>query len=122
MLMRLGRWVLMRMHPDEKTLRTVSELTPALRELVARMARSAAKDAVQDIMEDQGLIYKAGALGSVILVDQARDTLVRSEWDDQEYAQTSSRHRENARDISDAKATISNVYRTLGSEPPEDLV
>ncbi len=47
----------MRMHPDEKTLRTVSELTPALRELVARMARSAAKDAVQEVMDDQNLIY-----------------------------------------------------------------
>lgn len=46
LLMRLGRWVIQRMHPDEKTLRKVSELTPALRELVARMARSAAKDAI----------------------------------------------------------------------------
>lgn len=112
----------MKMHPDEKTLRTVSELTPALRELVARMARSAAKDAVQVIMEDQGLIYRAGALGSVSLVDQARDTLIRSEWDDQEYAQTPARHRENARDIAQAKETIRNVYQTLGSEPPEGVL
>lgn len=119
--MRLGPWVIMRMHPDEKTLRTVSQLTPALRELVARMARAEAKDAIQEIMEDQGLVYRTRALESVSLVDQARDTLVRSEWDDQEYAQTSERHRENARDIADAKNTIANVYQQLGGEPPESV-
>lgn len=112
----------MRMHPDEKTLRSVHELTPALRELVARMARSVAKDAVQDVMQDQGLIYKATAVGPVSLVDQARDTLVRSEWADQEYAQTSAQHRENQRDIAQAKETIRTVYRALDSEPPEDVL
>jgi hypothetical protein len=56
--MKLGRWVIMRMHPAEKELRKVQQLTPALRELVARMARAAAKDAVQDVMEAQGLAWR----------------------------------------------------------------
>lgn len=57
-LMRLGPWVIMKMHPDEKTLRKIGQLTPELRELIARMARSVAKDAVQDVMEAQNLVFR----------------------------------------------------------------
>jgi hypothetical protein len=55
--MRIGRWIITREHPDEKALRKWGELTPELRELVARAARSIAKDAVQDVMDEQGLVY-----------------------------------------------------------------
>lgn len=54
--MRLGPWVLMRMHPAERELHKVHQLTPALRELVAKMARSLAKDAIDEIMEAHDLI------------------------------------------------------------------
>jgi len=49
----------MREHPHEKQLRKVHQLTPALRELVARMARAEAKDAVQDVMQAQGLPWRS---------------------------------------------------------------
>lgn len=55
----------MRMHPDEKTLRTVSQLTPELSELVARMARSCAKDAMQDLFESYNLPFDPAQPGVV---------------------------------------------------------
>jgi hypothetical protein len=80
LLMRLGRWVIMKMHPDEKSLHTVSELTPALRELVARMARSAAKDAVQDVMERKGMVFTGDRYISrgeaVAALDTVRDAYI----------------------------------------------
>jgi hypothetical protein len=56
--MKLGPWVIMKMHPAERELRKVHQLTPALRELVARMARAEAKDAVQEVMEAQNLVWR----------------------------------------------------------------
>lgn len=55
--MRLGRWVLMREHPSEKQLRKWRQLTPELRELIAKGVRSIAKDAVQEVMESQNLPF-----------------------------------------------------------------
>lgn len=54
--MKLGPWVIMKEHPSETELRKVHQLTPALRELVAKMARSLAKDAIEEIMERHDLI------------------------------------------------------------------
>ena len=50
----------MREHPREKALRRWGLLSPELRELIARAARSIAKDAVQDVMDEQGLTYDPG--------------------------------------------------------------
>lgn len=58
--MRLGRWIITREHPRERALRKWGQLSPELRELIARAARSVAKDAVQDIMDEQGLLYDPG--------------------------------------------------------------
>jgi hypothetical protein len=44
------------MHPAERELRKVHQLTPALRELVAKMARSIAKDFFQDMLERHDLV------------------------------------------------------------------
>lgn len=52
--MRLGRLSIQRIHPSERALQKWGQLTPELRELVARAARSIAKDAVQDVVEAQG--------------------------------------------------------------------
>lgn len=75
--MRIGPWVIMREHPSEKALRKWAQLTPELREVVARATRSIAKDAVQDVMEAQGLAYHAdpdlsdrsGHISDLIAVD-----------------------------------------------------
>lgn len=48
---------LRRRHPSERALRKWGQLTPELRELIARVVRSVAKDAVQDILEAQGFPY-----------------------------------------------------------------
>lgn len=54
--MKLGPWVIMKEHPSETELRKVHQLTPALRELIAKMARSLAKDTIQDMLETHDLV------------------------------------------------------------------
>jgi len=70
----------MKMHPAESQLRKVSQLTPALRELVARMARSEARDALQGQMEGLGVAFSPGAHVSraqaIAAMDTVRDNIM----------------------------------------------
>jgi hypothetical protein len=57
--MRIGRWIISREHPSERALRKWGQLSPDLRELIARVVRSTAKDAVQETMENNGWAFNA---------------------------------------------------------------
>jgi hypothetical protein len=104
------------MHPDEKSLRTVSELTPALRELVARMARSAAKDAVQDVMENKGMVFSGGTYVSRAEAVAALDTCEQA-WRILMDLSTSTKDREHAVEtIENARSILKWQVMTVPDE------
>lgn len=98
--------MIMKMHPDEKTLRKVRQLTPALRELIARMARSEAKDAVQDVMENKGMVFSGETYVSRAEAMAALKTCEKA-W--QVLMDTSS----STKDKTMAVATIDNIRSIL---------
>lgn len=63
---------LRRRHPSERALLKWGELSPELRTLIARAARSVAKDSMQELMEAHGFPFVVNADGSPLTAEQRR--------------------------------------------------
>lgn len=75
--LRIGPLIVSRLHPHERQLRRWGQLTPALRELVARAARSVATDHLQDLYEAHGLPFSKSDRTAAVVTRAIIDTAMK---------------------------------------------